>query len=174
MKKKTPVFFKIDAAVKRKLLEKIYFANDKNRLFITALFNFFVALTKQAHLVHIIVASSDGCFLNTVYNDSRLKKCAAFYEVDYLKKKNVMEWLLNLEKYSRIKDYTLNRGDAEKIRDAVGGSMWEIQYILSQLFKNPIDKVLTDYKQRILGMITYYITQKGKEKSGRNIKTFYC
>jgi hypothetical protein len=206
MKKKTPVFFMIDAAVKRKLLEKradpfkvmkaqflditregikpvliidelqaleeIYFANDKNRLFITALFNFFVALTKQAHLVHIIVASSDGCFLNTVYNDSRLKKCAVFYEVDYLKKENVMEWLLNLEKYSRIKDYTLNREDAEKIWDAVGGSMWEIQYILSQLFKNPIDKVLTDYKQRILGMITYYITQKERKKREEILRCF--
>jgi len=35
-----------------------------------------------------------------------------------------MEWLLNLEKYSKIKDYTLSQEDSEKIWDVVGGSMW--------------------------------------------------
>jgi len=199
-------FFKIDAAVEKKILEKradpfkvmeaelldltregikpiliidelqaldkIYLDNDKERQLIKALFNFFVAMTKQAHLAHIIIASSDGYFLNTVYNDSKLKKCSEYYKVDYLKKEDIMEWLLNLEKYSRIKDYTLNREDAEKIWDAVGGSMWEIQYILSQLFKNPIDKVLTDYKQRILGMITYYITQKERKKREEILRCF--
>jgi hypothetical protein len=192
-------FFKIDAAVEKKILEKradpfkvmkaelvklnrkgikpvliidelqaldkIYLDNDKDRLSITALFNFFVAMTKQEHLAHIIIASSDGYFLNTVYNDSRLKKCSTFYKVDYLTKKDVMEWLLNLEKYSRIKDYSLTNADAEKIWDTVGGSMWEIQDILTGLFDHPIDEVLTLYKKKIKGMIEYYIgTDMRKEK----------
>ena len=55
------------------------------------------------------------------------KNARSFYKVDYLKKEDVMEWLLNLEKYSKIKDYTLTEADAEKIWDTVGGSMWEIQ-----------------------------------------------
>ena len=59
-------------------LDKIYLDNDKERQLITALFNFFVAMTKQSHLAHIIIASSDGYFLNTVYNDSKLKKCSEF------------------------------------------------------------------------------------------------
>ena len=85
--------------------------------------------------------------------------------MDYLVKKDVMEWLLNLEKYSRIKDYTLNREDAEKIWEAVGGSMWGIQDILSQLFKNPIDEILSFYKKKNKGMIEYYIgTDMRKEK----------
>ncbi len=192
-------FFKIDAAVEKKILEKradpfkvmkaelldltrkgikpvliidelqalekIYLNNDKERQLITALFNFFVAMTKQSHLAHIIIASSDGYFLNTVYNDSKLKKCSEYYKVDYLKEEDVMEWLLNLGKYSKIKDYTLSREDAEKIWEAVGGSMWEIQDILSQLFKNPIDEVLSLYKKKIKGMIEYYIgTDMRKEK----------
>jgi len=138
-------------------LDKVYLNNDKDRQLITALFNFFVAMTKQSHLAHIMIASSDGYFLNTIYNDSKLKKCSDFYKVDYLTKKDVMEWLLNLEKYSRIKDYTLSREDAEKIWDVVGGSMWEIQHILSQLFDHPIDEVLSLYKKKIKGMIEYYI-----------------
>jgi hypothetical protein len=47
----------------------------------------------------------------------------------------------------------------------VGGSMWEIQHILSQLFKHPIDEVLSLYKKKIKGMIEYYIgTDMRKEK----------
>ena len=199
-------FFKIDAAVEKKILEKradpfkvmkaellkltrkgikpvliidelqalekIYLDNDKERQLITALFNFFVAMTKQAHLAHIIIASSDGYFLNTVYIDSKLKKCSTFYKVDYLMKKDVMEWLLNLEKYSKIKDYTLTEADAEKIWDTVGGSMWEIQDILSQLFEQSIDNVLAGYKQKMLGMITYYVVQKDREKRENILKRF--
>jgi AAA+ ATPase superfamily predicted ATPase len=146
-------------------LDKIYLNNDKDRQLITALFNFFVAMTKQSHLAHIIIASSDGYFLNTVFNDSKLKKCSDFYKVDYLPKADVMEWLLNLEKYSKIKDYTLDQEDAEKIWDVVAGSMWEIQQILTQLFDNPIDDVLNLYKKKIKGMIEYYIgTDMRKEK----------
>jgi len=199
-------FFKIDASVERKILEKradpfkvmetefldltrkgikpvliidelqaldkVYLDNDKDRQLITALFNFFVAMTKQSHLAHILIASSDGYFLNTIYNDSKLKKCSDFYKVDYLPKKDVMEWLLNLDKYSRIKDYTLNREDAEKIWDVLGGSMWEIQHILSQLFDHPIDEILADYKQKMLGMITYYIVKKGRKKREKILSHF--
>jgi AAA+ ATPase superfamily predicted ATPase len=86
-------------------LDKIYLDNDKERQLIKALFNFFVAMTKQSHLAHIMIASSDGYFLNTVYNDSKLKKCSRFYRVDYLAKKDVMDWLLNL-KILKTKDYT--------------------------------------------------------------------
>ncbi|HLP48709.1 MAG TPA: ATP-binding protein, partial [Candidatus Kapabacteria bacterium] len=70
-------------------LDKIYLDNDKERQLIKALFNFFVAMTKQSHLAHIIIASSDGYFLNTVYNDSKLKKCSMFYKIDYLAKKDI-------------------------------------------------------------------------------------
>jgi AAA+ ATPase superfamily predicted ATPase len=137
-------------------LAKIYLDNDKERQLITALFNFFVAMTKQSHLAHIIIASSDGYFLNTVHTDSRLKKASEFYKVDYLTGEDVMEWLLNLEKYSKIKDYTLTKEDAEKIWDVVGGSMWEIQSILTQLFDNPIDRVLEHYKKKMRGIIAHY------------------
>jgi len=190
-------FFKIDASVERKILEKradpfkvmkaelldltrngikpvliidelqaldkIYLNDDKERQLITALFNFFVAMTKQAHLAHIIIASSDGYFLNTVYNDSKLKKCSRFYKVDYLTKEDIMEWLLNLDKYSKIKDYTLTSGNADKIWETVGGSMWEIQEILARLFDHPLDEVLTAYKKEMRGIIAHY-TEFDKNK----------
>jgi hypothetical protein len=51
-----------------------------------------------------------------------------------------MEWLLNLEKYSKIRAYTLTPEDAEKIWNTIGGSMWEIQYILTELFENLVER----------------------------------
>jgi AAA+ ATPase superfamily predicted ATPase len=137
-------------------LDNIYLNNGKDRRLIIELFNFFVAMTKESHLAHIIIASSDGYFLNTVYNDSRLKQTSKFYKVDFLAKEDVMEWLLDLEKYSKIKDYKLTREDAEKIWDTVGGSMWEIHDIPGDLFDKPIDKVLTLHKKKMKGIIAHY------------------
>ena len=147
-------------------IDHIYMGNGKDRQLIIELFNFFVAMTKESHLAHVIIASSDGYFLNTVYTDSKLKQTSEFYKVDYLPKKDVMEWLLNLEKYSKIKDYKLTSEDAEKIWDTVAGSMWEIQYILSHLFDEPLGRVLTHYKKRITGLIDHFIgTNDKKEKA---------
>jgi hypothetical protein len=40
---------------------------------------------------------------------------------------------------------------------SVGGSMWEIQHILDELFDNPIDQVLALYKKKMRGIIAYYV-----------------
>ncbi len=145
-------------------VDHIYMNNGKDRQLIIELFNFFVAMTKESHLAHVIIASSDGYFLYTVYNDSRLKKTSRFYKVDYLPKEDMMEWLLNLEKYSRITDYTLTPGDAEKIWNAVGGSMWEVQEILTDLFTTPLDEVLSLYLKNIKVMIGHYIGADDKKE----------
>jgi len=153
-------------------LDEIYMNGGKDRLLIIELFNFFVAMTKESHLAHIIISSSDGYFIDRVYTDSRLKKTSDFYKVDYLDKTDVLEWLLNLEKYSGIKEYTLEKEDIEKIWDVVGGSMWEIQSILSRHFKQPLDEVLARYKQKMQGLITDYIVTKGRKKREKVLKTF--
>src|SRR4030042_5021333 len=143
-------------------LENIYL--NGQRELIKELFNFFVAMTKESHLAHVIIASSDRYFVDTIYNDSKLKKCSEFFEVNYLSYEDTLEWLLHLEKYSRIKDYTLNREQAQKIWDTVGGSMWEIQSILSDLFHTPLEQVLEVYNTSMKGLITDYIrTKKDKE-----------
>lgn len=136
-------------------LDHIY-VNGQREL-ITELFNFFVAMTKESHLAHVIISSSDGYFVDTVYKDSRLKKTSSFFMVDYLSKEDVCEWLENLEKYSKIKDYRLTGGDIEKIWDVVGGSMWEIQKILTDLFSVDLDVALSQYKKSMRGIIDDYI-----------------
>jgi len=136
-------------------LENIYM--NSQRELIKELFNFFVAMTKESHLAHVIIASSDGYFVDTVYNDSKLKKCSKFFEVNYLSYEDTFEWLLHLEKYSKIKDYTLTKKQAQKIWDTIGGSMWEIQSILSDLFHTPLEQVIEAYKTTIKGVFIDYI-----------------
>jgi AAA+ ATPase superfamily predicted ATPase len=153
-------------------LARVYIDNDKERELVIALFNFFVAMTKESHLAHIIIASSDGYFLNTVYNDSRLKKTSRFYKVDYLGKEDVMEWLLNLEKYSKIKTYKLTKEDIEQIWDTVGGSMWEIQDILSDLFHAPLEEVLRLYKKKMRSLIVNYAAKPAKDEIANLLRRF--
>ncbi len=136
-------------------LDHIYM--NGQRELITELFNFFVAMTKERHLAHVIISSSDGYFIDTIYKDSRLKKTSSFFKVDYLSGEDVREWLGNLEKYSKIKDYRLAEGEIEKIWDVVGGSMWEIQKILTDLFNKDLDAVLEEYKKSMRAIIDDYI-----------------
>jgi AAA+ ATPase superfamily predicted ATPase len=154
------------------VLDKVYMNNGRDKRLIIELFNFFVAMTKESHLAHIIIASSDGYFINTVYTDSRLKKASAFYKVDYLDKKDTLEWLLNLEKYSKIKDYTLNAEDAENIWDTVGGSMWEIQYLLGRFFENSIDDELKLYKKKMRSVIVDYVVKPEQKDIERLLSHF--
>jgi len=153
-------------------LDKIYMNNGRDRRLIIELFNFFVALTKESHLAHIIIASSDGYFIDRVYTDSKLKKTSKFYKIDYLAKKDVMEWLSNLEKYSRIKDYTLTGEDAEKIWDLVGGSMWEIQDILSDLFHSALDDIIRLYKRKMRSIIVDYVVQPEQKELEKILRRF--
>lgn len=67
-----------------------------------------------------------------------------------------MEWLLNVEKYSKITDYKLDEEDAEKIWELIGGSAWEIQDILSERLNAGLDEVLDQYKKKVQAMITHY------------------
>ena len=112
-------------------LEDIYLNGQRQLL--KELFNFFVAITKEDHLCHVIIASSDGYFMNRIYNDSKLIKTSEFFEVEYLDENDTKYWLSNLEKESGIKTYTLSDFQINEIWKYFGGSMWEISNILGQL-----------------------------------------
>lgn len=141
-------------------LEGIYM--KRQRELIREMFNFFVAMTKESHLAHILIASSDGYFIERIYNDSKLDKASSFLKIDYLEKTDVVDWLLNLDKYSSIKAYTLNRDQIEKIWDTMGGSAWEIQLILTAFFQEDMDDALERYKKIMKAKIVDYIVGKGR------------
>ena len=111
-------------------LDEIYFNGGRELL--NEMFNFFVAMTKESHLCHVIIASSDGYFIEKLYNDSKLKKTSELFEVDYLPKEDIVYWLNNLEKESKISDYVLTKPQIEYIWDHFGGSFWEISILLGR------------------------------------------
>ena len=114
-------------------LDFIYF--NSQRELIKELINFFVAMTKESHLCHVLLSSSDGYFIEKLYHDSKLKKTAKLFEVDYLPKDDIVYWLNNLKKESNIKDYILSDSQIEYIWEHFGGSIWEITSLLGDFLK---------------------------------------
>ncbi|CAN2039940.1 ATP-binding protein [Candidatus Magnetomoraceae bacterium gMMP-15] len=112
-------------------LEGVYM--NGQRELIKELFNFFVAMTKESHLCHIIISSSDSYFIERIYTDSKLTKTSRFLEIDYLTKKDVFYWLNHLKKESKIDNLTLTKKQIERIWYYFGGSVWEISNFLTTL-----------------------------------------
>lgn len=148
-------------------LEGIYMNGQRELL--KEVFNFFVAMTKESHLCHIIIASSDGYFLQRIYDDSKLKKTSSFFEVDYLTKEDTVCWLNNLEKESAIKEYVLSEKQIEMIWDFWGGSCWEVNSFLGDLqyeardgkiADDVIARLLEQQKQNKLGLFEFYVTKE--------------
>lgn len=125
-------------------LDFIYF--NSQRELIKELINFFVAMTKESHLCHVLLAGSDGYFIEKLYNDSNLRKTSELFEVDYLPKEDIVYWLNNLKKESNIKDYTLSESRIEYIWDHFGGSIWEITSLLGRFLKVCRDGKVDDEK----------------------------
>lgn len=114
-------------------LEGIYFNGQRELL--KELFNFFVAMTKESHLCHVIIASSDGYFIERIYTDSKLKKTSRFLDVEYLSRDDVLFWLNDLQGQSKIKAYTFSAAQIETVWDTLGGSCWEISAFLGDLLR---------------------------------------
>ncbi len=123
-------------------LDEIYFNGGRELL--NEMFNFFVAMTKESHLCHVIIASSDGYFIERIYQDSKLKKTSEFLEIAYLEKQDVMDWLSRLEDYSKIDQFVLNDGQKEAMWDFFGGSCWEISTFLGDLLNIARDRKIPE------------------------------
>ncbi|NIM13865.1 MAG: hypothetical protein GTO45_17615 [Candidatus Aminicenantes bacterium] len=62
--------------------------------------------------------------------------------------------------------------DAEKIWETVGGSMWEIQDILSQVFHTPLEEVLLLYKKKIRSLIVDYVVKPEQKEVEKLLRRF--
>ena len=72
-------------------LEDVYI-NDKREL-LKEFLNFCVSLTKEKHLSHVLILSSNTIFIERIYNDAKLKETSRFKKIDHLSKEKVQEWL---------------------------------------------------------------------------------
>jgi len=156
-------------------LESIYF--NSQRELIKELINFFVAMTKESHLCHVLLSSSDGYFIEKLYNDSKLKKTSELFEVDYLPKEDIVYWLKNLERESRIQEYTLTEKQIEYIWEHFGGSIWEISNLLGRLLRVcrdgqvPEDKMQEIVERYMVQAKSYFKEYAGLDTSRTELLT---
>ncbi|ETR68241.1 MAG: hypothetical protein OMM_10721 [Candidatus Magnetoglobus multicellularis str. Araruama] len=122
-------------------------------------------MTKESHLCHVIIASSDGFFINRIYEDSKLSKTSDFYAIDYLNKEDTKYWLHHLDAESGITAFQLSESQVDMIWKYFGGSMWEISNLLGKLMSCAKDhKISDDHLNSIIqhkiesncGRFTYY------------------
>ncbi|AMM54848.1 ATP-binding protein [Pyrococcus kukulkanii] len=64
--------------------------------FIYSLFNFFIRLTKELHLAHVFVITSDSLFLEKIYGEAMLYGRADYFLVDDLDKNTTLKFLKEL------------------------------------------------------------------------------
>lgn len=140
-------------------LEDIYMNGQRELL--KELFNFFVAMTKESHLCHVIIASSDGYFMKRIYEDSKLSKTSDFYEVDYLNEEDTKYWLHHLDSESGITTFQLSDDQIDMIWKYFGGSMWEITNLLGKLMPCSKDHKVSDEH------LNNIIQKKVEENCGR-------
>jgi AAA+ ATPase superfamily predicted ATPase len=63
------------------VLEDIYFNGEKELL--KEFLNFCIRLTKEMHLSHVVILTSNTIFLNRLYNDAKLKATSIFKLIDH-------------------------------------------------------------------------------------------
>lgn len=152
-------------------LDGLYMPDKQKRLMVE-LMNFFVAMTKESHLCHVIIASSDAFFIEQVYVDSKLRKTSRFMKLDYLEKEDVFTWLGDVGRYNKVKEYTLDKGQVELIWDTVGGSAWEIYSILEQLFQRPLAEIVERIKREKVAMIADWCFRDPANKREKVLEQF--
>jgi len=96
-------------------LEDIYFNEEKELL--REFLNFCVRLTKELHLAHVIILSSNTIFINKIYNEAKLKVTSRFKKIDHLNKEMAFEYIEYKNKEVKVEL------DKELIYKYLGGSV---------------------------------------------------
>ncbi len=76
------------------VLEDIYINGEKELLL--EFLNFCVSLTKETHLSHVVILTSNTIFLNRIYNDSKLKVAGDFKLIEHLDENTARKLLKDL------------------------------------------------------------------------------
>ncbi len=118
-------------------LRDVYIRNSNGeRELLKEFLNFCVSLTKETHLSHVVILTSNTVFIERIYNDARMKETSRFKKIKHLDYKKVVNWL-DME--------GLNREEIELIWEYLGGNINRILLTLEEIRKG-ID--LKDYLKR--------------------------
>jgi AAA+ ATPase superfamily predicted ATPase len=142
-------------------LQDIYMNGEiKKKHLLTEFFNFLVRLTKETHLAHVVVMTSETLFVEKLYNHSRLAETSDFYLIGHLDFKQVQEWL----KYEGIGDKEI----VNLIWEYVGGSAHRINDAIRIVKKgDSLEHYLLDEAKIYRGKISHFIAKSLKNTEAR-------
>ncbi len=132
------------------LLEDIYL--NGNKLLLNEFLNFCVALTKETHIAHVVILTSNTIFLEQIYSNSRLKETSNFRLIDHLDFDDIRDWL-------RQKKFT--DSEIDLIYDFLGGSATRIKKLLEEYKYYPSLREYLEHEAiRAKNEIEIYIAQE--------------
>jgi len=110
-------------------LKNIIIDDKNNLLLVEELWKFFIRLTKELHLAHVICSTSDSYYIEELYHHTKLKNTSYYYLVDHLEKKDIVWWLKSEDFTDEIIEY---------FWDNLWWSVWEIWSAIIS-YKNTLD-----------------------------------
>ena len=120
---------------------------------LTEFFNFLVRLTKETHIAHVIVMTSETLFMEDIYNHSKLAETSNFLLIDHIRTDQILKWLdqegiREKEKINLILEYC--GGSIHRIYDAIK--------VIKQ--GQNLEKYLIDQAETYMGKIDHFIAEK--------------
>ncbi len=75
-------------------LRDVYIKNGNGeRELLKEFLNFCIRLTKELHISHVVILTSNTVFIEKIYNDAKMKETSRFKKIGHLEKNEVFEWL---------------------------------------------------------------------------------
>ena len=144
-------------------LRDVYIENGNGeRELLKEFLNLCVSLTKELHLSHVVILTSNTVFIERIYNDARLKLTSEFMKIDHLSKEKVEKWL-------QIENLT--ERDIKLIWEYLGGTIPLILKMLSDVRKGEdLRKFLEREAWLAYTEIVDYLTDFSEEDKNRFIK----
>ncbi len=108
-------------------LRDIYIQNGNGeRELLKEFLNFCIRLTKETHLSHVVILTSNTVFIERVYNDAKMKLTSEFMKIGHLPEETVKEWLFK---------EGIKSEDIELVWEYLGGTIPLILKMLSKVKK---------------------------------------
>ena len=139
-------------------LEDIYI--DKEKELLREFLNFCVRLTKETHLAHVVILSSNTIFINQIYNNAKLKVTSEFYKISHLDYNTTKEWL---------KQKQFNDNEIELIWEYLGGCIPLIQKLIRDYKNYPSLQDYLDYRTKIAKSEITMLFRENRLKNRKNL-----
>ena len=141
------------------ILKDIYMNGE--RMLLDEVFNFFVGITKETHLAHVVLASSDSFFISDIQKNAKLFKTSEFLLVNQLPFLDVKQWL---------KKDNFTEEEIEFVWAHGKGNPWEIErYIKGKKMGESVTETFSQIIAFALAKFDGYLLENLQEKEQREL-----